>query len=93
GLDEVKICTGYRVGDQVLNTVPPLRVLRHAEPVFETMPGWKAPTTGARSLKQLPPGARAYVKRLEELVGTQFRIISVGPERSATFTANTALLD
>ncbi|MDF2631231.1 MAG: adenylosuccinate synthetase, partial [Symbiobacteriaceae bacterium] len=87
-----KICTGYKVGAEIYTTVPPLRVLRKAEPIFETMPGWRTPTTGARSLGQLPPGARADVKRLEELVGIQFRIISVGPERSATFAANTALL-
>lgn len=93
GLDEVKICTGYKIDGEVVDTVPPLRILRKAEPIFETMPGWKGSSSAARSLKMLAPGARAYLKRLEELVGVPIRIISVGPERQSTFAVNTALYD
>ncbi|HWI53337.1 MAG TPA: adenylosuccinate synthase [Symbiobacteriaceae bacterium] len=92
GLDEVKICTGYRVDGQIINTVPPLRTLRKVEPIYESMPGWQGSTAGARSIMALPPGARAYIKRLEELVGVPIRTVSVGPERSATFAVNTALV-
>ncbi|HYF92131.1 MAG TPA: adenylosuccinate synthase [Symbiobacteriaceae bacterium] len=92
GLAEVKICTGYRIDGQVVSTVPPLRLLRKAEPIFETMPGWKGSTSHARSIEHLPPAAANYVKRIERLVGVPVRILSVGPERSATFTVNTALV-
>ncbi|MDB4895509.1 MAG: purA [Firmicutes bacterium] len=85
GLPELQICTGYRVDGEVVNTVPPLRTLRKATPVFETVPGWSGATSGARSVGELPEGARQYVRRVEELVGVPVQILSVGPERSATF--------
>ena len=85
GLPELQICTGYRVDGQVLRTVPPMRSLRRAEPVFETVPGWSGTTRGSRSFAELPAGAQRYVRRLEELVGVPVRLVSVGPEREETF--------
>lgn len=85
GLDEVKICTGYQIDGQIVNTVPPLRQLRRAEPVFETLPGWSEPTAQARSADELPENARRYVQRVEELTGAKVKLLSVGPERAATF--------
>jgi adenylosuccinate synthase len=85
GLPELKICTGYQAEGRVLNTVPPLRTLRKVEPVFETVPGWEGSTAGARSMAELPEDARRYIRRVEELVGVKVVILSVGPERSATF--------
>lgn len=85
GLDEVKICTGYRVDGQVLRTVPHMRRLTRVEPVFESMSGWKEPTRGARSFSDLPAAAQRYLRRVEELVGAPIRTLSVGPERAETF--------
>jgi adenylosuccinate synthase len=92
GLDEVQICTGYRVDGEVLRTVPTMRVLRKVEPVFETLPGWRGATTDVRSFERLPVNAQAYVRRIEELGGVRVAILSVGPERAATFTVCTALV-
>jgi adenylosuccinate synthase len=92
GLDELKICTGYRIGGRIVNTVPPLRELRRAEPVFETLPGWRGSTAEARSESSLPPNALRYLQRIEELLGVPIRIVSVGPERHATFPVCTALV-
>lgn len=85
GLDEVKICTGYRVDGQVLRTVPHMRRLTRVEPVFESLEGWQAPTGGARAFSDLPRAAQRYLRRVEELLGAPVRILSVGPERAATF--------
>ncbi|HLN65593.1 MAG TPA: adenylosuccinate synthase [Symbiobacteriaceae bacterium] len=92
GLPELKLCTGYRVDGQVLATCPPMRQLTRVEPVFETLPGWVGSTAGARSLEALPVNARRYIQRIEELVGVPVRIVSVGPERMATFPVCTAML-
>lgn len=92
GLPEVKICTGYKLGGRVVKTVPPLRELRGAEPIFETLPGWKGSTAECRSETALPPNAVRYLQRIEELVGVPIRIVSVGPEREATFAVCTALV-
>lgn len=88
-LDEfpvVKVCTGYRIGGQTVGTVPPLRLLQGAEPVFEELPGWQVPTTGARRWEDLPSRAQALVRRIAALAGAPVSLVSVGAERSATFS-------
>jgi adenylosuccinate synthase len=54
------------------------------KPIYEEMPGWTESTVGAQSLKDLPANARAYIRRLEELVKAPIDIISTGPDRVET---------
>ena len=82
-LPELKIATGYRIEGVVQTLFPAgVRELDGAEPVYETLPGWQTPTTGARSMSDLPANARAYLHRIEELVETPVTIVSVGTRRS-----------
>lgn len=89
GLDEVKICTAYRLNGELID-VPPIGAEKYAqcEPVFETMPGWKGKTEGQKSLDNFPAEALAYIKRLEALVEVPIDIISTGPERTETIVLN-----
>jgi len=48
------------------------------------MPGWAAPTAGARTFDQLPAAARKYIARLDELSGVRATIVSTGSERDDT---------
>src|SRR5690606_7304609 len=67
-LDEIRIATGYRIEDVVLDDFPDdLTLLSKVEPVYETLPGWKTSTSSARSLSELPEAARAYLRRIEEI--------------------------
>ena len=50
-------------------------------PVYETLPGWGQSTAGARKLADLPPQARAYLDRLQDLAGAPIRYVSVGTRR------------
>jgi adenylosuccinate synthase len=61
------------------------RVLYNCTPVYEDLPGWHTDITGVRRLQDLPREAQAYVERVEQLAGAPVTIVSVGPERSATF--------
>jgi adenylosuccinate synthase len=45
------------------------------------LPGWRKPTGGARKLADLPPEARAYLDRLQDLSGAPIRYVSVGTRR------------
>ncbi len=82
---EVKICTGYRVGGKRLRVFSAdIEVLRQAEPIYESLPGWDGDLTGVGSYEQLPAAARRYIDRLEELLGTSITLVSVGAERMAT---------
>jgi adenylosuccinate synthase len=85
GLLTLKICVGYEYDGQVLKELPYQgTVLAHCQPVYEEMDGWTEEINGARAYDELPPQARAYVARLEELAGVPIDIISVGPERDQT---------
>jgi len=81
-LPEIRICTGYRAGGHSYEVFPyDLRVLDHAEPEYETMPGWQSDTSQVRSYEDLPPAARSYLARIEELTGVGITYVSVGTRR------------
>lgn len=81
GLDEIKICTGYKHCRSFPATI---EELGSAIPIYESHPGWKRSTSGIESYNDLPPQARAYLRRIEELSGIPIAIVSVGPEREKT---------
>ena len=89
GLDEIKICTAYKLDGKIVDT-PPIGAENYAkcEPIYETMPGWKGQTEGKKSLENFPVEALAYIKRLEELLDVPIDIISTGPERTETIVLN-----
>ncbi|MCX6552042.1 MAG: adenylosuccinate synthase [Acidobacteria bacterium] len=92
GLDGVPIGVGYRCGADTLTEFPAsLRKLQQCTPVFETMPGWHAPTAGVRSAAALPAGAQAYLRRLEELTGVPVLLVSTGAAREDTVVRNEPL--
>jgi adenylosuccinate synthase len=85
GLDTLEICTAYRCAGQTLTEFPSdIGRLAACEPVYETMPGWSAPTRGLREFADLPDAARRYVARLEEVSGVPAAVISTGSERDHT---------
>ncbi len=61
-------------------------MLYNCTPIYESLPGWNADITGVRSFEELPAAAQRYVERVEELAGVPVTMVSVGPERSATFS-------
>ena len=83
--EKIKVCTGYRYNDKTLNEFPTdLRVLQNCEPLYEELPGWKQPTTAAKSWEALPVVARQYLDYLEQITGAPVKIVSVGSKRSQT---------
>ena len=84
-LDEIRIATAYRIGETVTEEFPDDAAdLADAEPVYETMPGWKAASSAVTAFEKLPVAARRYVARLEELLGAPAVLISTGPRREET---------
>lgn len=85
GLDEVRICSAYRINGRRTEQFPShVDDLRAAEPEFETLPGWPDDLTGVREESQLPDAARRYLERIAELLGRPVSIVSVGPDREQT---------
>ena len=85
GFETVKVCVGYMVNGERLDRFPAnTGLLARCEPIYEELPGWDQPTASATEQSQLPKNAKAYVKRIEELVGCRVQIISTGPSRGET---------
>jgi adenylosuccinate synthase len=85
GLDEIKVCTGYRLDGQTIDYLPASQAAQaRVEPIYETLEGWKETTAGARSWAELPAQAVKYVRYVEELIGAPVALLSTSPERDDT---------
>jgi adenylosuccinate synthase len=85
GWDELNICVAYEIDGSRTNQFPiDAMTLNRAKPIYETVSGWTKSTRAITKSSQLNSGARAYINKLEEIVGVPAKIISTGPHRSET---------
>jgi len=85
GLKTLKICVGYRLGDQTFDYLPAgLKAQSALVPIYEEIEGWSESTQGARSWRDLPAAAAKYVRRIEELIGAPVALLSTSPQRDDT---------
>ena len=84
-LDPLKICVGYELlGERIGYPPESTRLLSKCQPIYEDMPGWSEDISSVQDYDGLPENARAYVERLEDLMGVDISAISVGPGREQT---------
>jgi adenylosuccinate synthase len=82
---EIPICVGYRYKGMEIREFPAEPwVLEEAEPLYEILPGWETDTSRTKRFEDLPANARAYVERLQELLGCEIGVVSVGADREQT---------
>ena len=82
GFRAIKVCTGYVADGETFEDIPSHQSVFHrAQPVYEELEGWDESLSEARSFGNLPPAARKYVERLQDLVGVRIGVVSVGPAR------------
>lgn len=86
GIEELKICVGYKLGRKVLTTPPshPLD-LQKVQPVYLVLKGWEEDLGSLKSFGSLPLNAKVYLEAIEDLLELPISIVSVGKERSQTF--------
>ena len=85
GIETIKLCTGYQLDGKQIDIFPAgAEDAAGCEPIYEEMPGWQESTLGVQSFDALPESARAYIKRVEELVGVPVDMVSTGPDREET---------
>ena len=89
----IKICTAYEAADgRILTSMPASSVvLNNVKPIYEEVDGWRAPTSGCRSWEELPANAKAYIRRIEQLLSIPIDIVSVGPERGQAIIVHDVL--
>ncbi len=85
GLEVLRIATGYECDGKSLDT-PPIGAdaYEQCKPEYIEVPGWSGTTVGVRNYDDLPDNAKAYIKKIEEVVGVPVDIISTGPDREDT---------
>ncbi len=82
GLENIKICTSYKHNGKVYKEFPKeLNIFQECEPVYEETKGWKESTIGIKDFEKLPDAAKAYVKKIENMLGVEAHIISTGQRR------------
>ena len=85
GFPNIKVCVGYTVDGEMIDHFPAnVALLERCQPVYEELPGWDQPTANTTHISQLPDQAVAYVRRIEQLLGLPFHLISTGPRRWET---------
>ena len=79
---EIPVCVGYRLDGQPCDAMPAdVERLGRVAPIYEALPGWQKSLSDVRRLADLPPPARAYLDRLQDLAHAPIQYVSVGTHR------------
>jgi adenylosuccinate synthase len=85
GFKTIPICTGYRYEAKTVDEFPASsKVMQGSRPIYEDMEGWDAALDNVRKFSDLPAAAQKYVRRIEQVIGTEIILVSVGPGREQT---------
>ena len=80
-LDEIPVCTAYKIDGKETKDFPTTASLAKAEPVWQVLKGWKCDIRGIRKYEDLPENCRKYIEFVEKEVGYPITMISNGPGR------------
>ena len=84
-LPEIKVCVGYKLRGEDIDILPlDADDIAVCEPVFEIFPGWTDSSFGITEWDKLPANARAYLERVQALIGVPIDMVSTGPDRVHT---------
>jgi adenylosuccinate synthase len=90
-MDEIKVCVAYEFEGRRFESLPAsIRVLEGCRPVYETFPGWRTSTRGARRMDDLPKACREYLQALARMTGAPISMLSIGPRRENTLRLDRA---
>lgn len=79
---EIPVGVGYHLDGEMIDSMPAdVETIARVTPIYEKVPGWQKNVSDVRRLADLPPAARAYVDRLQDLAGAPIRYVSVGTRR------------
>ena len=85
GFKKIPICTAYRYNGRSVSEFPASsKVMAGAQPVYEEMDGWSERLDDVKQFADLPATAQRYVRRIENVIGTEIILVSVGPGREQT---------
>jgi adenylosuccinate synthase len=82
--DKIKVCTGYKIGNQITSTFPYDYEAEGATPVYEELNGWNEDLTAIDNEQSFPQALIDYISFIEHAVQVPISIVSVGPNRNQT---------
>ncbi|KOF01417.1 adenylosuccinate synthetase [Roseivirga seohaensis] len=84
-LDELKVCTHYKLSDGTLTEEMPFQLLdEEITPVYKTFKGWAKDVRNVKEYRNLPSELVAYIEYIEKETGVPITIVSLGPDRTET---------
>ncbi|KYG76859.1 adenylosuccinate synthase [Roseivirga echinicomitans] len=84
-LDELKVCTHYKLSDGTLTEEMPFQLLdEEITPVYKTFKGWAKDVRDVKEYRNLPSELVAYIEYIEKETGVPITIVSLGPDRTET---------
>ncbi|PIQ77081.1 adenylosuccinate synthase, partial [Candidatus Peregrinibacteria bacterium CG11_big_fil_rev_8_21_14_0_20_46_8] len=82
-LPKIKIGIAYKYRGKKLKTFPAdVHVLEKCTVEYEELPGWQQNLDGITTFEKLPKNCRAYIKRIEQLIGAPVSFIGTGKDRT-----------
>ena len=82
GIDVIRICTSYKYKRKILEEFPKeINIFEECDPVYEEVKGWGTSTKGISDFNKLPKTAKAYIKKIERMLGVEVQLISTGQRR------------
>lgn len=84
GFDKIKVCTAYRTPDgKPVDAFPATTAeLDSYEAEYQELEGWKEDISKIKIFDELPGTAQDYLHFIENYLGIEVYLVSVGPERS-----------
>ena len=82
-LEQIPICTHYKLNGQIIDDFPFPSLQEKAEPVIEYIEGWKCDLSHVRCFHDLPKQAKQFISMIEEAIHCPIIYISVGPDRES----------
>jgi adenylosuccinate synthase len=82
-LKEIPICIGYELNGKKIDHIPStIADLKAIKPIYKTFKGWQCDISSIVDFNNLPVEAQEYVKYVQEYLGCQVSLVSVGPRRN-----------
>ena len=81
--ETIKACVAYKMSGEEIDYFP-YDITDEVEPIYVELPGWQTDMTKMQSEDEFPEEFNAYLSFLEEQLGVQIKIVSVGPDREQT---------
>jgi adenylosuccinate synthase len=82
GIETIKICTSYKYKGKIYKEFPKeIDIIEECTPLYEEVKGWSTSTAGIRDFTKLPKTAKAYIEKIETMLGVEVQLISTGRRR------------